>query len=188
MSPSPTISRPAPEEHAPYYVTYINAAARALETQGDDDVIKLLASQTAELRALLAGRDASIAQFAYAAGKWTLGESLVHVSDAERVFSYRLLRVARRDQTPLPGFDQDPWVPNSRAQARTLADILDEGEAVRHSTLALVRSLDAGAIGATGTASGAAVSARALIWIIAGHFAHHLGLIRDRYLATPTNG
>lgn len=183
-----TISRPAPEEHAPYYVTYINAAARALEAQGDDDVRKLLTTQIAQLRSLLAGRDASIAQYAYAAGKWTLGESLVHVSDAERVFSYRLLRIARGDQTPLPGFDQDPWVPNSRAHARTLADILDEIDAVRHSTVALVRSLDADAIGATGTASGATVSARALVWIIAGHFAHHLGLTRDRYLAPATNG
>ena len=182
------VSRPAANEHAPYYSTYIDAATTALEAQGNDDLIALLEVQTSQLRALLAGRDAQIGQYAYAAGKWTLGESLVHVADTERVFSYRLVWIARGDQTPLPGFDQDPWVPNSRAQSRSLANILDELEAVRGATLALVRSLDAEAIAATGTASGATVSARALIWIIAGHFAHHLGLTRDRYLPTAVTG
>ena len=182
------ISRPAANEHAPYYGTYIEAAAQALEAQGDDDLITLLASQVSQLRALFTGLDAQIARTVYAPGKWTLGESLIHMSDTERVFSYRLLRFARGDQTPLAGFDQDPWVPCSRAQSRTLVDILDELESVRGATLALVRSLDAEAIAATGTASGVTVSARALAWMIAGHFAHHLGLTRDRYLATATDG
>lgn len=182
------VSRPAASEHAPYYGTYIDAATKALEAQGNDDLIALLEAQTSQLRALLAGRDPQIARYAYAAGKWTLGESLVHVADTERVFSYRLVWIARGDQTPLPGFDQDPWVPNSRAQSRSLTNILDEVEAVRGSTLALVRSLDDAGIAASGNASGATISARALIWIIAGHFAHHLGLTRDRYLSTAVSG
>jgi hypothetical protein len=119
----------------------------------------------------------------YAPDKWTLAESLLHVSDTERVFAYRLLRVARGDRTPLPGFDQDAWVPATRAANRSLSDIMAEFYAVRAATLALVRSLDDEAIGQAGTASGKDVTARALVWMIAGHAAHHLGLTRDKYLA-----
>ena len=122
---------------------------------------------------------------AYAPGKWTLAESLLHVADTERVFAYRALRVSRGDQTPLPGFDQDPWVPLSGADRRTLADILTEIEAVRNANLHLIRAFDDAAASRMGTASGNPVSVRALVWIIAGHFAHHLELTRTRYLGRP---
>ena len=100
----------------------------------------------------------------------------------ERVFAYRLLRVARGDKTPLPAFDHDAWVPESRASRRTLADILTELGAVRSATLALVRSIDDQAAAQVGTASGNPISVRALAWMIAGHFAHHLEITRTRYL------
>lgn len=175
------IARPAADEHAPYAITYIDATAAALTRAGTDDVVALLASQGAAWEALLAGADDRVGH-AYAPGKWTLGESLVHVSDTERVFAYRLLRVARGDRTPLPGFDQDAWVPESRATGRALSDILSEMMAVRTATLALVRSLDAEALSRRGVASGVEVSARALVWMIAGHAAHHLVLTEERYL------
>jgi hypothetical protein len=151
---------------------------------GSDDIITLLHDQPDQLRELLvsAFADDVTARQRYAPDKWTLGESLVHMADTERVFAYRALRIARGDQTPLPGFDQDNWVPHSRAARRSLADILDEIDAVRDATLALVLSFDRDAIAATGTAGNATVSVRALLWIIAGHFAHHVGITRDRYL------
>jgi len=135
------------------------------------------------LRELLTGAPADIGGFAYAPDKWTLGESLLHVADTERVFAYRLLRVARADTTPLPGFDQDAWVPESRSARRPLDSILAELESVRAATLALVHSLDATALTRVGVASNHAVSATALIWMITGHMAHHHGITRDRYLA-----
>jgi hypothetical protein len=179
----PSIAKPAPDEFAPYYATYIEAAAATITQRGLDGVIGLLDAQCEEWRSLMAPVPESQGAYAYGPGKWTLGESLVHVSDTERVFAYRLLRVARGDRTPLPGFEQDEWVPASRAGNRALADILDELYAVRTSTLALVRSLDEEAVGQRGTASGKEVTARALVWMIAGHMEHHLGLTRDRYLA-----
>jgi len=188
MSHTLPIARPTSAEHAPFALTYIEATATALVEQGSDDVLTLLQTQPAALRGLLAGAGDVLAQQTYALGKWTLGESLLHVSDSERVFSYRLVRIARGDQTPLPGFDQDAWVPNSGAAARTLQSVLHELDAVRSATLALVESLDANALMATGTASGATVSVRALAWIIAGHFAHHLMITRDRYLAANAAG
>lgn len=177
------IPRPTADEHAPYHLTYIEAAAQALAAHGTDDVVALLAAQPAAFRALLQDAPAELAAHAYAPGKWTLAESLVHVNDTERVFSYRLVRIARGDRTALSGFEQDDWVPASRAGRRTLSDVLDELEAVRASTLALVRSLDDEALGQHGVASGKTVSARALVWMIAGHMAHHLTLTREKYLA-----
>lgn len=179
-----SIPRPGAGEHAPYAITYVNATAAALAARGSEDVIALLAAQPAEWRALLDGVDPSRAGHRYAPGKWTLAESLVHVADTERVFAYRLLRIARGDRTPLPGFEQDDWVPESRADRRTLADILDELDAVRAATLALVRSLDDAAVAQNGISSNHPVTARALIWMLAGHMAHHLVLTRNTYLAT----
>jgi len=176
--------RPTPAEHAPFASTYIDATATALAAGGHADVLALLESQRRAWEALLAPLEPTMASHRYAPGKWTLAESILHVTDTERVFSYRLLRVARGDSTPLPGFDQDAWVPESRADRRSLIDLAAELSMVRGATLALVRSLDETALGQMGTASNHPVSARALVWMIAGHSAHHLLLTRERYLAT----
>lgn len=177
------ISRPAASEYAPFYAGYIDAAERAIHERGLTDVIALLEAQLADWQSLMASVPESRGAYAYAPGKWTLAESLVHVSDTERVFAYRLLRVARGDRTPLPGFEQDEWVPASRARFRSLSDIMAEMYSVRHATLPLVRSLDGEAVAQQGIASGREVSTRALVWMIAGHMQHHLGLTRDKYLA-----
>lgn len=177
------IARPTADEHSPYYGTYIDDAERTLAERGLTDIVALLAAQRAEWETLMTGVPEAKAAHRYAPGKWTLAESLVHVSDTERVFSYRLLRIARGDRTPLPGFEQDEWVPASRAANRTLADILAEMYAVREATLALVRSLDGEAVAQRGITSGNEVSARALVWMVAGHMQHHLVLTRDKYLA-----
>lgn len=177
------IAKPTGDEHAPYYGTYIDAAARTLEERGLPGIVALLEAQRGDWDALMANVPEAKAGYAYAPGKWTLGESLVHVSDTERVFAYRLLRIARGDRTPLPGFEQDEWVPASRAANRSLVNVMAELFAVREATLALVRSLDGEAVAQRGVASGKEVSARALVWMIAGHMQHHFGLTADKYLA-----
>jgi hypothetical protein len=182
----PAIVRPESHEFAPYYVTYIDATSNTLATSGTTDIRDLMARQCDELEALVRGISDEQANLGYAPGKWSLKESIVHVCDAERIFSYRALRVARGDETPLASFEQDGYVPESRSNSRTLAEILAEFRAIRASTMALVNSFDAPAIGKKGTASGQTVSARALCWIIAGHVAHHIGLTRDRYLPALT--
>ena len=175
-------TRPGTDEHAPYAATYIDAAARAMSHAIHPTIQDVLHSQVKALHVLVDGVDQATALRAYAPGKWSLLESLLHVADTERVFAYRLLRIARGDVTPLPGFDQDAWVPLSDANKRSLADILTEIKAVRSATLALVESLDELSAARTGTSGGNPVSARALAWMIAGHFAHHLEITESRYL------
>ena len=120
--------------------------------------------------------------FAYAEGKWTLAELLMHIIDAERVFQYRALRFARNDKTPLAGFDQDDYIPECNAGGRSKKDLLEEYAAVRESTIKLFQSFDDEMLKRVGNASGSDMSARAMGFIICGHQAHHLKIIKERYL------
>jgi uncharacterized damage-inducible protein DinB len=117
----------------------------------------------------------------YAPGKWSVREVLGHLCDAERIFAYRLLRIARGDKTPLEGFDENVYVPAGAFDNRTLADLREEWTATREATVALVRGLPADAWTRRGSANGTSVTAAALAYIILGHVEHHLGVLRDRY-------
>lgn len=173
---APRYERPDASEYASFYAGYIAKVP-------DGDLLQTLERQEEDTMALLAAVPETKGGFAYAPGKWTLKDVIGHVADAERVFSYRALRIARGDQTPLPGFDEKAWVPNAGCAARTLADLLGELRVVRAGTLALFRHLPAEATTRRGTANSIEISVRALAWIIAGHERHHLGIIRERYLA-----
>jgi len=169
------ITRPEPDEYAPYYGTYIN------EVTGDCALAALERQRDSTAR-FLAGLPEGRGGHRYAPGKWSLREVIGHLSDGERIFSIRLLRFARNDQTPLPSFDENLYVPEGRFERRSLADVAGEFTAVRDATLALVRSLDEETMLRRGTASGKIMSVRALAWVMAGHEAHHLDVIRERYL------
>ncbi len=176
--------RPAVEEYAPWAAKYVDATANALARAPRPSVHDVMNGQLTVLHGMVDAMSHEDARRPYAPGKWTLLESLLHVADTERVFAYRVLRIARADQTPLAGFDQDTWVPYSGANDRTLGDILTELKAVRGATLALLRTLDDAAVARTGTTNGNTMSVRALVWMIAGHFEHHLEITRTRYLGT----
>jgi uncharacterized damage-inducible protein DinB len=118
----------------------------------------------------------------YAPGKWTIKETLVHIVDDERIYSYRALRFAREDPTPLPGFEQDPFAASSQANERPAADILAEYAAVREATIALYRGLPEAALLRSGVADGKRTTVRALGYHIAGHEAHHVRILQERYL------
>ncbi len=120
----------------------------------------------------------------YADGKWSIKEVIGHLSDTERVLSYRLLCIARGDQTPLPGFDENAYVVVAQADGRELGSLVQELVAVRAATLALVRSLDEAALARRGIVKDSAFTPRGLVFIIAGHFAHHMNVLRDRYGVT----
>ncbi|RSK50215.1 DinB family protein [Hymenobacter rigui] len=165
---------PSSTEYAPYYHTYVKLIA--------EDPLEALRRQSRELRQLLAGLTEEQGAFRYAPGKWSIKENLVHMLDTERIFAYRVLRIGRGDTTPLPGFEQDDYVPVSGADARSFANILAEYDTVRAATLSLLESFTAEDVSRQGTASGQPVSVRALAYILPGHEAHHLNLLRERYL------
>jgi len=169
------LSRPNADEYFEYFGRYILLVP-------DGNLRDILRTQLAETVALLSGVTDEKAEKAYGAGKWTLKEAVLHMSDAERVFGYRMLRISRGDATPLPGFEQDEWVPHSCANDRALTNLVMEFATVRASTLALVDSISPAGWLRTGTASGHKISARALAYIAVGHERHHVKIFRERYL------
>ena len=167
------ISKPEPDEYAEYYGKYVK--------QVGDDALATLRSSSAATARLLSGVAEPQAMFRYAPGKWCVKEVLGHIIDAERVFAYRAMSIAREDATPLPGFDENAWLPAGRFDRRALQDLVAEYQAVRAATLALFASFDESALGRRGTASNQPVSVRGLAHIIAGHELHHVALLRERY-------
>lgn len=168
------VTRPQPDEYAPFYEKYVSLVP-------SDDIIGALEVQRVQMAQLLAAQSERSGNFRYAAGKWTVKEVLGHISDAERIFSYRLLRIARGDTTPLASFEQDNYIATGAFGERTLAEMAAELAAVRAATIALVESLPSQAWTRLGTASNNPVSARALAYIIAGHEAHHKKILEEKY-------
>jgi hypothetical protein len=173
----PTAIRPAADEYLEYYGKYISLVP-------EDDAIEALERQHAEMMPFLRGLSEAQGALRYAPGKWSIKQVLGHVTDGERVFAYRAMRIARGDQTPLPGFDENDYVKAATFDQQPLAELVDGLDATRRSTLALFRGLDADAWPRRGVANNDTVSARALAYIIAGHARHHLTLIKERYLGT----
>ena len=167
--------RPKPDEHNPYYSRYV-----ALVPDDDISIVRHLGDQHHETVDILRKAKAK-GDHAYEPGKWTVKEVVGHVSDSERVFAYRALRIARGDTTPLPGFDQDVFIAGSNFKERTMDDLLEELWSVRAATLSLAKHLPESVMSRRGTASDSPVTVRALLYIIAGHERHHLGVLRERY-------
>ncbi len=169
-----SIPRPAADEADPYYQGYIARVS-------GENIGQQLVDQLAEVERVFGSLDDGAALFRYAPGKWSIKEIIGHLSDAERIFAYRLLRIARGDATPLPGFDENAYVPPARFDERPLRALTAEFRAVRLSTVALASGLPPAAWPLRGQASGKPFSARALAYIMVGHVVHHLGVLRERY-------
>lgn len=122
-------------------------------------------------------------RFAYAEGKWTLKELLLHLSDCVRVFQYRMLAFARGDKNNLPGFDENEYAEKSFAHERTLESLIEEYTLVRKSTQILAETLTPSALQTTGIANGNEVSVETIGKLIVGHNYHHLNIIEERYLS-----
>lgn len=167
--------RPAPDEYLDYYGVYISRVP-------DGDIVDTLSRQISDTVAFLRSIPESRGSFRYAPGKWSIREIIGHLSDSERVFSYRATCIARGDTTSLPGFDENAFVANAPFSRLSLADLTNELEYVRRSSLCMFSALDEAALGRRGTANGHAISVRALAFIMAGHEDHHMDVVRTRYL------
>ena len=173
---SPASERPAADEYAPFYETYVSLVP-------DGDVIGTLSRQLEETLALLRNVPASREDFSYEPGKWSIKEVVGHMTDGERIFSYRALAIARGDKQNLPGMDQDEYMSAATFSKRRLGDLAAEFEYVRRATLSLLRHLSEEAWLRRGTANDNEVSVRAIAHIIAGHVLHHVNVLRTKYLA-----
>lgn len=173
--PVMTNSRPAADEYAPAFAGYVGRIAE------HEDILDALTRQREELLAWLARVPAARGDYRYAADKWSIKEVVGHLSDTERVFAYRALRIGRGDATPLPGYDDQAYVPEQRATDRFMGELVEEWDAVRRATVTLLRNLPPGAWARKGVAADHPASVRALAYVIAGHTRHHLEVLEARY-------
>lgn len=170
-----TVPRPHAGEFATFYNGYVERAMMRSES-----TVELADQRDAVCRILTALSD-DRAAYRYAAGKWSIKDIVAHLADAERVFAYRLLRAARHDETPIPGFDENLYAQTAGADGRPIAALVDEWRATRDATIALVDGLAADVWERRVTANSHPISARALYYVILGHVDHHMWVLGERY-------
>jgi hypothetical protein len=169
------MSRPGPTEAAAYYFTYIDRIPQ-------DDILGVMESQLADVGSFLASIPEEKSLYSYAPEKWSIRQVLSHINDTERAFAFRALWFARDFHDLLPSFDQNISVDAARADEYLWVSHVAEFRDVRRATVALFRKLPGEAWGRSGVASGNVVSVNALAYIIAGHVAHHVAILQERYL------
>jgi len=167
--------RPDPSRVPEFYHGYINKVK-------EDDLMSGLKSSTKNLFDLLRSIPVEKHDYRYADGKWTIKEVVQHMIDGERVFTYRALRFARKDDTPLPGFDENLFAQTCKADKRSWNDLVEEFAAVRKSSEAMFASFDTEQLEESGVASEASTYVLGIGFIVAGHVNHHCAIIKERYL------
>jgi uncharacterized damage-inducible protein DinB len=167
---------PKAEELTPYYQSYLKYIPV------DADLLSLIKEQANATQQFLASIPKEKESFAYAGGKWMLKEVVGHLCDTERILAYRALCFARNDKTPLAGFDENSYTPNSNYSSRSLKNIAEELATVRTASISLFSNMSDEMFERTGTANNNSYTARQMLFFIAGHEKHHLAVINERYL------
>ncbi len=168
------MKRPQPDEYNAFYQTYIDKVS--------DDVLSELKDQLESLTAFLKSIPPEKANYAYAEGKWTIKEVLGHMIDNERIMTYRLLRFARNDASPLPGYEEKDYIANSHFKTQDFHLLIEEMETLRKANMYLFNSLTEEELQRRGVANNTVLSVRAVLFVLAGHLKHHVGVLKERYL------
>ena len=169
------MTQPQTNEAASYYFRYIDLAPT-------DDIVSFLDDQFKQTTPLLAGISEERSTHRYAPDKWSIRELLNHVNDGERIFLGRALWFARGFTDPLPSFDQEIAVAGANANQTAWADLVEEFKTVRLGTLSFFRNLPPEAWSRSGIASDNPMTVNAIAYIIGGHVAHHVNVLKERYL------
>jgi uncharacterized damage-inducible protein DinB len=168
------IAPPKAGTYAPYYETYISKVK--------EDPFHLLEGLVLNFKALLSEVPDEKEEYRYAEGKWSVKEVVGHIIDTERIMCTRALCIARGEKQSLPGFDENEYVAAANFDKRSLYDLSREFGYVRESTLAFFKTLSGEDLDRNGTANNNPVTPRAILYILAGHHLHHLGVLKERYL------
>lgn len=169
------MSKPSPTNYAGYFQKYIDQVT-------ETDFFTALQNQSSGLASFLQSITEEKSLFAYAEGKWTIKELLLHMSDTERIFCYRALCFARGEKTNLPGFDENDYAANSNANSRNWESLVQEFLAVRKATEVLFKSFSENALASVGTANNNEATVLSIGFILLGHVNHHKKILAERYL------
>ena len=158
-----------------FYHNYINQVPQ-------DDLTEAFKVQTPAIMKFIETIPPDKYDYRYAEGKWTIKEVLQHIIDAERIFAYRALRFARKDETPLPGFDENLYADNAKADKRNWNDLVEEFKVIRKSSEYLFNSFDNDQLEATGVSNNSPVYVLGIGFLLIGHALHHVKVLQERYL------
>jgi uncharacterized damage-inducible protein DinB len=145
------------------------------------DLIYILDSNSKRVFQLLYSCTPDALTYRYAQGKWSIPQIVAHLIDTERIFSYRILCIARGDKTPLPGYQEKEYAKVCNAEERDFNDIIEEYLNVRKSTLSLLKSLNDKSFSNKGIANNSPISVLALCYMLAGHEMHHINVMQEKY-------
>ena len=158
-----------------YFATYINKVS-------EDNLATAFKNQQELVNVFFDSISEEKSNYAYAAGKWTMKEMLQHIIDAERIFAYRALSIARKEKQSLPGFDENEYADNSNANSRSWKSLTTELKLVRQTTELLFETFAEDVLNQSGISNNNAVTVNAIGFITVGHLYHHVGVIKERYL------
>lgn len=169
------MSKPLKGYYPSYFDRYINLVP-------EDDLLTAFKNQLPVITAFLNSISEEKSMYAYAPGKWTIKELLLHITDTERIFAYRSLCFARKEPQSLPGFDENLYAENSDANARSWADLVNEFLLVRKTTEILFSNFTEEALHNSGTANNNPATALSMGFTSIGHVYHHKKILEERYL------
>jgi len=169
------MAKPSPTSYPEYFQRYISQVK-------EDDLKEAFKNQMPAAEAFLQTIDEEFSTRKYAEGKWSIKELLQHVIDAERVFNYRAMCFARKEENTLSSFDENNYAKNSNANNRSWRSLVEEFAALRKATEYLYNSFSDEALASVGKASNYTISVSALGFITVGHVTHHLRILQERYI------
>ena len=157
--------------------------SRYIESVEHENVMEALSAQMQIVINLFKNFSEEQAGYRYAPEKWSLKQLLGHITDTERIFAYRALAIARGEQQSLLGFDENEYMEASNFEVQSLSTLIEQYQYNRLSSMALFNTFSEEVLDRKGTANGNSLTVRAILWMVAGHEAHHLNIIRERYLS-----
>lgn len=169
------INKPEPSSYPPYYKVYVDAVK-------GEDIFQELLTEHYDTIDLITSIDLETQHFRYAEGKWNVKEIVQHIMDAERVFAYRAMSIARGEKQSLPGYNDMHYAAASLATMRNMQDMAREFSVLRASTIELFKSFTPEMMEQKGMANNMEVTVKALVFIVLGHEIHHRRIIEERYL------
>jgi len=169
------IPPPSPDQDFGFYNNYIQKA-------GQGDLLSLLQQNLQQLKDMISPLTEEQLAFRYAADKWSVKETLVHLVDSERTFNYRIMRASRGDQGIIPAFDIAEFVFKSRASERSAAGLMAEFELLRKASILMFQEMPSSLLELTSPARDKQVSVRGFGFAMVGHVMHHMGILQERYL------
>ncbi len=166
--------RPAPTDFGPFYTGYVNLVP-------EDDILAAMTSQHEDMVLFLRSISEVDSMVRHAPYTWSTKEVVGHLIDGERIFTYRALRFAREDATPLPSFEENAYATSGAFDRLPLTALVEEFDVVRRASLCLFRNLPADAWTRRGIANNAEITVNAVAYIVVGHMRHHSAILRKRH-------